>query len=154
MLSLEKSQLGDYVERYVNRETIKPTVITCMTTLLRNSFEYNSTSCPVIAVECGQIYILDPQSFSILHEGKVCHVKSSPSIIQATGLYDVEYRIIVVCREGYVCLLRKGWLEGKILFQSITNIVDMLILPGDNFIILADTEKNFYCYTKKVHSLM
>lgn len=121
-----------------------------MTTLSRNSFEFHAAACPVIAVECGQIYILDPQSLSVLYEAKVCHVKASPSIIQTTGLYDVEYRMVVVCREGYICLLRKGWLEGKILFQTIKNVVDMLVIPGDNFIVLADTNKTLYCYTKKV----
>lgn len=83
-------------------------------------------------------------------QAKVCHIKASPSIIQATGLYDIEFRIVVACRERYVCLLRKDWFEGKILFQTNSNIVDMIIIPGDNFIVVGDAEKTLHCYTKKV----
>ncbi|CAH0556153.1 unnamed protein product, partial [Brassicogethes aeneus] len=65
------------------------------------------------------------------------------------GLYDVEYRVVAACREGHVCVLRRGWLEGKSIIQSDADIVDMVLKPGDNFIILATTDKMLHCYTKR-----
>lgn len=62
----------------------------------------------------------------------------------------MEYRIVAACREGHVCVLRRGWLEGKSIIQLTTDIVDMVIKPGDNFIILATTDKMLHCYTKRV----
>lgn len=71
-------------------------------------------------------------------------------MVKSTGLFEVDFRIIIACRENTVCVLRRGWLEGKIIFQTTANIVDMLIIPGDNFIVVATDDKHLHCYTKRV----
>lgn len=81
----------------------------------------------------------------------MCHTKAAPCVIQSTGLFDVDFRVVISCREGYVCLLRRGWLEGKILFKAGNHIVDMVLMPGDNFIVIAQANKQLFCYTKKVN---
>lgn len=68
------------------------------------------------------------------------------------GLLDVEFKIFIACRENSVCILRRDWLEGKVIFQTTASIVDMIIIPGDNFIIIATTDKMLHCYTKRVSS--
>lgn len=72
--------------------------------------------------------------------------------MKCTGLYDVEFRIIIVTREGHICLLRKGWLEGKSLIQFTSDVVDVVVIPGDNFIIAATSDKTLHCYTKRVNT--
>lgn len=71
-------------------------------------------------------------------------------MLQAEGTYDVEFRIIAACREGLICFLRRGWLEGKVLIQTTSNIIDIVIIPGDNFIMTATVDKMLQCYTKRV----
>lgn len=73
--------------------------------------------------------------------------------MKCTGLYDVEFRIVIATREGYICLLRKNWLEGKCLIQLTSEIVDMVLMPGDNFIVVATSDNNLQCFTKKVCSI-
>jgi hypothetical protein len=71
-------------------------------------------------------------------------------IIKTTGMFDVEFRIVVACRENSVCVLRRGWLEGRSVVQLTDNIVDMILIPGDNFIVIATSSKLLHCYTKRV----
>lgn len=75
---------------------------------------------------------------------------SRPSIMACTGMFDVEFRCVVACRDGTVCLLRRDWLEGKVLLQASSTIVDMVLLPSDNFITLATCDRQLACYTKRV----
>lgn len=39
-----------------------------MTTIKKTSQDTHEVSCPVLATETGNIYILDPQTFTILHQ--------------------------------------------------------------------------------------
>lgn len=50
----------------------------------------------------------------------------------------------------FIALLRRGWLEGKIIIQTVLPVVDMIVMPGDNFICAATTDKMLHCYTKRV----
>lgn len=70
--------------------------------------------------------------------------------IEATGIFSVEFRIIIACREGHICILRRGWLEGKSIIQIIEKIVDILVIPGDNIIQVATTDQVLTSYTKRV----
>ncbi|XP_017775574.1 PREDICTED: Bardet-Biedl syndrome 1 protein [Nicrophorus vespilloides] len=149
LLLLKPEDAADFVDKFKDKELKRYSPITCATTLQRNSSEWNSVSCPVLATEIGQIYILDPQNLSILHQASVSVSKATPSVIRAIGLFDVEYRILIATREGLVCLLRRGWLEGRNVLQATTYIVDMVIMPADNFIILATMDKTLSCYSKK-----
>ncbi|KAJ8970106.1 hypothetical protein NQ314_001396 [Rhamnusium bicolor] len=79
--------------------------------------------------------------------------KATPFIMKSIGLFDVEYRIVVACREGHICILRRGWLEGKSIIQMIHNIIDIVIIPGDNFIVVATADKMLNCYTKRGQNL-
>lgn len=79
-----------------------------------------------------------------------CATKAIPCVLQAAGMYDVEFRIIIACREGSICLLRRGWLEGKVLIQTTANIIDIVVIPGDHFIMTATTDRMLQCYTKRV----
>ncbi|GJQ85344.1 hypothetical protein Trydic_g12650 [Trypoxylus dichotomus] len=153
LLSLQASEIKDFVITYKNSEPKKFAPITCMTILNRSTQDKYSCACPVIATEAGQIFILDPQTFAPLHEAISCSVKDIPCALQATGMYDVEFRIIIASREGSISLLRRGWLEGKILTQTISKIVDITVIPSDYFIMVATTDRMLQCYTKRGNKL-
>uniref|UniRef100_A0AAR5QFK4 Bardet-Biedl syndrome 1 N-terminal domain-containing protein n=1 Tax=Dendroctonus ponderosae TaxID=77166 RepID=A0AAR5QFK4_DENPD len=127
----------------------KENIITCMASMARSSRDRRAIACPIIATEFGSIFVLDPQNFAILHQANTCNVKATPFIIKSTGLFDVEFRLLIATREGHICLLRKGWLEGKCLIQLTSDIVDMVAVPGDNFVIVATSDKALHCYSKK-----
>ncbi|KAF7283601.1 hypothetical protein GWI33_023358, partial [Rhynchophorus ferrugineus] len=143
----------EFIRNYLNTMPIKENTITCMTTIAKTTHDTNAISCPVIGTEYGNIYILDPQNFTIIHQANTCNIKATPFVIKCSGIFDVEFRIIIACREGYICVIKKDWLEGKSLVQLTSEIVDMLIIPGDNFIIVATADSHLQCYTKRGQKL-
>lgn len=83
-------------------------------------------------------------------QANVCNTKNTPFIVTAAGLYDVDYKIIIATRENQVCLLKRGWLEGKSIIHINKTIMDVIFVPGDNVIVLATTDKMLHTYTRKV----
>ncbi|XP_066144542.1 Bardet-Biedl syndrome 1 protein homolog [Euwallacea fornicatus] len=146
-------KVEEFVCKCFHSMPMKENMITCMTTLERTSRDKGAIACPIIATEFGNIYILDPQNFAIIYQANTCNVQATPFIIKGTGLYDVEFRVVIATREGHICLLRKNWLEGKSLIQLSSDIVDMIVMPGDNFIIIATADSNLHCYTKRGQKL-
>ncbi|XP_057671410.1 Bardet-Biedl syndrome 1 protein homolog isoform X2 [Diorhabda carinulata] len=149
VLTTNKSRIPDIVKRINVNDISKEYPITCMDTLNRNSNDKDDVSCPVIATEAGNIYILDPQTFNILHQANTDRTKVIPFSIKATGTFNVDFRIMIACRQGHICVLRRNWLEGKNIIQMNSNIVDFVILPEDNFIVVATTDKMINCFTKR-----
>lgn len=65
-------------------------------------------------------------------------------------MFDIEYRIVIACRDGSVCILRREWFEGRTLIQIPEKIVDIQLMPTDNSIIVATYSKEILWYSKKV----
>ncbi|XP_028143279.1 Bardet-Biedl syndrome 1 protein isoform X2 [Diabrotica virgifera virgifera] len=149
LLTTSKSRIPDIIKKSKLSDIVINYPITCMSSLKRNSNDKYEVSCPVLANEAGNVYILDPQTFTILHQANADRLKVTPVSIKTTGTLAVDFRIIVACREGHLCVLRRNWLEGKNIIQMNTNIVDFIITPEDNFIVVATTDKMLNCFTKR-----
>lgn len=68
LLNLPSNQIEEFLNRYSNTIPTKTSPIICMSTLNRSSPEKNAIACPVLGTESGDIFILDPQTFIILHQ--------------------------------------------------------------------------------------
>ena len=88
----------------------RQTVVTCIATLKKSHSEETAVSCLVLGTEASTIYILDPEAFTIMDS---MVMPSQPAHISVTGLYDVEFRIVAACRNGSVCMLKRGWNTAK-----------------------------------------
>lgn len=77
-----------------------------------------------------------------------------PAHMAATGLHDVEFRIVVVCRDGCVYLVRRAWTQARPLMQLPAQAVAMVVLPGNSSIVLALMNEFLIGYTKKVKKVM
>ena len=53
----------------------------------------------IVATECKEIYVIEPNGMAIKHTFKV---KSVPVQIDVQGQFDIEYRLLVACRDGKV----------------------------------------------------
>lgn len=80
-------------------------------------------ACLVLGTESSSIYILDPEAFTIMDS---LELPSPPVFLSVTGLYDVEFRILVTCRSGALCLLKRGWGTAKVLCQLDSQPVGLL----------------------------
>ena len=92
----------------------RQTVVTCISTLKKSHADDTGVSCLVLGTESSSIYILDPEAFTIMES---MSVPSPPAHLVSTGLYDVDFRIVAVCRDGTLCSLKRGFASAKILTQ-------------------------------------
>ena len=74
----------------------------------------------------------------------------APVHLSATGLYDVEFRLLAACRDGSVRLVRRGWTQSRTLVQLPAHPVAMVMLPENSSIVLALMDETLHCYSKKV----
>ncbi|CAG0880955.1 unnamed protein product [Cyprideis torosa] len=97
---------------FPENELKRQSVVTCMTTLKKSRDEPGALTCLIVATESGHLYILDPEAFTALTSAQMDGV---PSHLVATGLYDVEYRVLIGCRDGQIFQARRGDLMAKLL---------------------------------------
>ena len=66
----------------------------------------------MLGTESCSVYILDPEAFTIMDS---LSLPAPPVFLSVTGLYDVEYRIVVACRNGALCALKRGWQTARVI---------------------------------------
>ncbi|XP_014880364.1 Bardet-Biedl syndrome 1 protein-like [Poecilia latipinna] len=71
-LSLESDEMDEFVQLYKQQPIRRQTVITCIGTLKKSTADEDGISCLVIGTENSDIFVLDPEAFTIL-----CKVHSS-----------------------------------------------------------------------------
>ena len=85
-------------------------VVTCMETINKDMDEKDSVSSLVIGTEACDVLILDPPGSKILTRATL---RSVPVSIAVIGMYEVEYRVIVSCRDGSIYQIKNGQVTGK-----------------------------------------
>ena len=90
---------------YVNSMKVAPpyvqqTLLTCMDVIKKDSEDTDAISLLVVGTESGYVYILpqDPSNSNYLC--KISLSNSVPVMFSVTGLFDVEWKIVVACRDG------------------------------------------------------
>jgi Bardet-Biedl syndrome 1 protein len=69
-----------------------------------------------------------------------------PVHLGVTGLYDVEFRIVVACRDGCIYLVRRGWTHARTLVQLPAQAVVMVVLPENSGIVVALMNETLHGY--------
>uniref|UniRef100_A0A673X1S3 BBSome complex member BBS1 n=1 Tax=Salmo trutta TaxID=8032 RepID=A0A673X1S3_SALTR len=112
---------------FVNLHKAQPirrqTVITCIGTLKKNMADEDAVSCLVICTESKDVYILDPEAFTILSK---MSVPSAPTQMDVTGQFDVEFRITVACRNGNIYILRRDSPKPKYCIELSSHPVGLV----------------------------
>eukprot|EP00933_Yihiella_yeosuensis_P026875 TRINITY_DN20867_c0_g1_i1.p1 TRINITY_DN20867_c0_g1~~TRINITY_DN20867_c0_g1_i1.p1 ORF type:complete len:617 (-),score=119.82 TRINITY_DN20867_c0_g1_i1:152-1942(-) len=114
------------------------TSITCMEVLKKNQDEPTAVSLLVLGTENRMVYILDSSALNIA--AKV-ELEAVPTFISILGLYDVEYRITVACRDGHIYTIKNG--------QVLSNVIELETQP----VGLVRFDKNVYvgCMDNVIH---
>ncbi|XP_062892243.1 Bardet-Biedl syndrome 1 protein [Mobula hypostoma] len=103
-LMLEPHEMEPFASLHKLQPIKRQTVITCMGTLNKNMADEDAVSCLVIGTESMDVCILDPEAFTI--QAKVT-LPSVPVFLDVSGQFDVEFRIIVACRNGNIYIVRR-----------------------------------------------
>jgi Bardet-Biedl syndrome 1 protein len=138
-LNTEEEQ-NDFVTSCKNAPLTQQTVITCMGTLKKNMEDEDAVSSLVIGTESKKVLILSANGSQILHS---CTLKGVPVHIAITGLLDVDYRIVIACRNGNVYTIKNGEVAGNVI-ELETQICGLVRL--DNNIIVSCMDNNIHSF--------
>lgn len=100
------------------------TLVTCMSTMNKNDEAEGAVSSLVVGTEHGQVLILDPPGSSIAAR---VQLPSTPTMLAVTGLFDVEWRIIVACRDGKLYTMKSGEVRGSAVCTR--NVIELSAQP-------------------------
>jgi Bardet-Biedl syndrome 1 protein len=127
------------------------TLITCMDSLRKDSDEANAVSLLVVGTEAGQLMVLpqDPSGSAFL-----CKVSlpSPPVMLSVAGMFDVEWRVTVICRDGKMYSVKNGDARGSAVLSG--TVVDLgsqavAIAKQDKFLWVATMERTVTCYSNR-----
>ncbi|XP_062501221.1 Bardet-Biedl syndrome 1 protein-like [Corticium candelabrum] len=144
LLQLPPEDMDAFVSQHKYMVLKKQTVITCINTLKKTHSEESAISCLVIGTEASHVFILDPQAFTIL---ATMTLPSVPAFMSVGGLFDVEYSIVVSCRDGNIYTLKRGSKTAKYCIELSSQPVGMERV-GKN-IIVACMDRTLVCYSPK-----
>ncbi|XP_064623947.1 Bardet-Biedl syndrome 1 protein homolog isoform X2 [Lineus longissimus] len=143
-LNLEVQDLEPFANVHKYAALKRQTVITCLGTLKKSMTEEDAISCLVLGTESRSIYVLDPEAFTVL---ATMEMPSVPVFMSVSGLYDVEFRIIVACRNGGIYTLKRGSKVGRICIELNSQAVG-LVKAGKN-IVIGCMDETLQCYSLK-----
>ena len=103
---------SSYITAHKDTPYTLQTVVTCMTTIHKSQSNDGSVSQLIVATESGSILILDPASSAV---SKAFQVAGVPSIMAVDGQLDIDYRVMIACRDGHVYSIKKGKLLGSVM---------------------------------------
>jgi len=114
------------------------TSITCMEVVKQNMDDNTAVSMLVLGTENKMLYILDSSALNIAMKVELDAV---PTFISVLGLYEVEYRITVACRDGNIYTIKNG--------QMLSTVIELETQP----VGLVRYEKNIYvgCMDNVIH---
>uniref|UniRef100_A0A6Q2YJL0 BBSome complex member BBS1 n=1 Tax=Esox lucius TaxID=8010 RepID=A0A6Q2YJL0_ESOLU len=130
-LMLDPQDMEAFVNLYKEQPIRRQTVITCISTLKKNMADEDAVSCLVIGTESKDVYILDPEAFTVLTK---MSLPSAPTQMDVTGQFDVEFRITVACRNGNIYVLRRESPKPKYCIELSSHPVG-LVRIGKNVVV-------------------
>ncbi|XP_074644382.1 BBSome complex member BBS1-like [Tubulanus polymorphus] len=143
-LQLEPHELESFANAHKIATLKRQTVITCLSTMNKSMAEDDAISCLILGTEDSAIYVLDPEAFTVL---ATMSLPSIPVFLSVSGIYDVEFRLIVACRNGGIYTFKRGSKTGKLCIELDSHPVG-LVKYGKNFIV-GCMDQTLKCFTTK-----
>lgn len=143
-LMLDQDEMEEFAQLHKQFPLKRQTVVTCLNTMKKSMAEENAVSCLVLGTENKNIYVLEPDAFTIL---AAMTVPSIPVFLNVSGLFDVEYRIIIACRNGCLYTLKRGYKTGRLCTELSSQPVGLQKI--NNNIVVGCMDDYLYCYTTK-----
>ncbi|KAI1280886.1 Bardet-Biedl syndrome 1 protein [Halotydeus destructor] len=138
------ADMEEFIEKYKFEPLKNQTIITCLTTMKKSHNEENAVSCLVIGTENRDIFVVEPEAFTVL---ATVQLPSVPVFIEVNGLFDVDYRLIVSCRDAHIYTIKRGFKTGRLCVQLTSQPSGILRI--NNNIIVATMDAVLYNYNSK-----
>jgi Bardet-Biedl syndrome 1 protein len=83
-----------------------------MTVLKKDKDDVDTIGCLALGTESRKLIILDPTASTVM---KQVTLPSVPVFLATHGAYDLDYRVIVACRNGSIYTLKGGEVSGVVI---------------------------------------
>ena len=153
LLSFESNHTAraNFINEMKGVQYFQQTLITCMEPLKKDSEEVDALTLIVVGTEAGQVMILplDPNNSAFL-----CKITlpSTPVLMSVSGLYDVEWRVSLACRDGKLYTIKSGDVRGSaVLVGGATDLGAQAVamVRQDKSLWIATMDKLVSCYTTR-----
>ncbi|XP_014667462.1 PREDICTED: Bardet-Biedl syndrome 1 protein-like [Priapulus caudatus] len=143
-LMLAPGDVEEFVSQHKHSPLKRQTVITCLDTLRKSMADDDAVSCLVLGSENREIYVLDPEAFTVL---SMLQIPSVPVFLSVSGLFDVEFRIIAACRDGNLYTVKRDTTVVKPSAELNTQPVGMVRINKN--VVVGCMDQTLRCYTTK-----
>jgi len=148
-LPMADDQLEEHIERCQTVPFNTQDVVTCLATLKKSLDEPNAQGLLVVGTEAHLCLVLDPTCTGTLAR---IRLPSTPVSIRCSGVFDVDWRCYVACRDDRVYTLSIGGYRGQCSLRKPhieleTAIVGLV--PGDKCIYVATADSSIRCFGAK-----
>lgn len=123
LMALDDSQRQQFIETYKHLPVAVAAKFTCMSKLNKSSQDPKSESMLVLGTEHNDVIILNSAGMKIL---KKVSIPSTPVFIETNGLYDVNYRIVIACRNNRIYTIKNSKLLGNFI-ETDTQICGIVV---------------------------
>ncbi|CAF0884301.1 unnamed protein product [Brachionus calyciflorus] len=144
MLGLSNDEARRFVDVFKNSELKRNVIITCLAKMNKSSPDEDAINVLLVGTELKTIYVIDTEAFTILATMECPHI---PVFLNASGLFDVEFRVIAACRDGCLYTYKRGFKSPKSTIPLSSQIVG-IEKSGKN-VIVGCMDRSIYCYTTK-----
>ena len=153
LLSFESNHIAraNFISEMKGVQYFQQTLITCMEPLKKDSDEVDALTLIVVGTEAGQVMILplDPNNSAFL-----CRITlpSTPVLMSVSGLYDVEWRVSLACRDGKLYTIKSGDVRGSaVLVGGAADLGAQAVAMArqDKSLWIATMDKLVSCYTAR-----
>lgn len=109
---LSMNERTRFLDRYKNVPLSEKSVVTCMESIPLKKQSEVSEGRLVVGTESRVIYVVNPLTCSITDAFRI---NGTPVQIAPLGVLEVDYRILVLCREGRILIIKNGEVSGRVL---------------------------------------
>ena len=137
-------ELEVFFSMYKHSPLKRQTVITCVGTMKKMHNDDKAISCIVIGSENKELFILDPEAFTALAR---VTLSSVPVLLHISGVFEVDYKIFVSCRDGNIYFVKRGSKLARVCIQTGSHAIG-IEKQGKN-ILVAAMDDYLTCYTSR-----
>lgn len=132
-----------FIELNSTQPLIQSTVTTCITSIQQSLHQPKSVSMLIVGTEHKQLYVLDSSGTSIIQQWQL---PSVPVILSWDGLYDIDYRVSVACRNGCIYTIKNHKLMSTVIELQSQPVALHII---DKSLLVATSDSHLQSYSVK-----
>jgi Bardet-Biedl syndrome 1 protein len=107
----------------LNALLIKANIITCFGRLRKTGGDLPDDICLLLGTEHCQLLVVEPHAFTVLQ----CYtLAAAPVFVRSSGAFEVDFRLLILCRDSQVYVLRRGWAAPRLAIQLTTQPIALV----------------------------